>query len=511
MTTSPILADRGIVPRWRSLKRTIATGELAMPPRTIVTSREPSAELIKRLEAWRIAPDIVTAAEAVETAIVEQMIAEATRPAQILVRPDSGATNLLRDQAVRVLRELGHNDEVPVETDHESNTAAWLANWRRLTRFSPRDPFAWVELALSYVTVGKNKSALRAMNVALQLAPHDRYVLRSASRLFLHDDDPERAHDLLRNNDATRGDPWLMAGEIALSSLANRKPRFFKSGVELVDDSGMRPRQLSELASAIGTIHLNDGNRKARRLFTTSLVDPTGNSLAQAEWATPRLGKLVQLHTLELNQSDSIEARVFESYWNGDFKEVIRRCEMWRNEEPSSVRPAHFASSAAITIDDFQAALKFCDEGLRLKSDDVVLKNNRAYALVAEGHFADGLKLILSFLEGSGEAATAVGTATLGFYYMRIKNYDRGVVHYKDAISCLIRSKLTSLEVLAWAHFAFEAARAELPQAAQILADATDAFKRAKHVPEARVLLERATTWTLAIAHRREESTVVTG
>jgi hypothetical protein len=90
-----------------------------------------------------------------------------------------------------------------------------------------------------------------------------------------------------------------MAGEIALSNLAERNPRFLKLGAEWVDENKARPRHLSELASAIGTVHLKEGNRKARKLFKTSLVDPTGNSLAQAEWATPRLGSLVHPRALE--------------------------------------------------------------------------------------------------------------------------------------------------------------------------------------------------------------------
>jgi len=36
----------------------------------------------------------------------------------------------------------------------------------------------WVELSLSYISVGKNEAALRAMTVALNLAPHDRHAAR---------------------------------------------------------------------------------------------------------------------------------------------------------------------------------------------------------------------------------------------------------------------------------------------------------------------------------------------
>ena len=295
MTFNPLLRDRHVIPRWRSLGATVDSGELAMPRNATETStRNPSKQLVRRLEAFRLRPDRFTAADVIETAIVEQLPEEAVRPARILLMLGSGAPPLLREQASRLLREVHGEDEFLGKTeDDPGSICRSIALWRLATRSYPRDPLAWVELALGYVTVGKNEFALRAMAVALQLAPNDRHVLRSASRLFLHRRDAEQAHDLLRNNAATRADPWLMAGEIALSALAERSPRFFKTGAALVAEGGMQPLHLSELASAIGTVHLKEGNRKARKLFDISLVDPTGNSLAQAEWVNPRLGGLV--------------------------------------------------------------------------------------------------------------------------------------------------------------------------------------------------------------------------
>jgi tetratricopeptide (TPR) repeat protein len=264
----------------------------------------------------------------------------------------------------------------------------------------------------------------------------------------------------------------------------------------------MRPRQLSELASAIGTVHLKDGNRKARKLFNTSLVDPTGNSLAQAEWANPHLGDLVRPQVLENNQ-DSLEARVFQAYWRGDFQEVVRRCEAWRAEEPYSSRPALFGSGAAITIEDFPAALRFCDEGLKQNPEQAILKNNRAYSLIATAKYAEGIHLVASCLAHSDGYAIAVATATLGFFHMRTGDSSQGVKLYRDAIANLKRSNNVPAETLAWAYFAHEAARAELPEASQIFSDAKAASKRVQYGPEVRVLLERAERWLNAVAHRR--------
>jgi tetratricopeptide (TPR) repeat protein len=466
-------------------------------------------ELVRRLEAWRLRPDTTSAAEAVETAIVEGLAVEATRPANVLLLPSSQATKLVREQAGRLLRELGQKSEFQ-SGDHPGSASLSINLWRQATRLSPRDPLAWVELSLGYVTVGKNDSALRAMTVALQLAPHDRHVLRSASRLFLHRRDAEQAHDLLLNNPATRTDPWLMAGEIALSAIAERKPRFFKTGVSFIDDSGMRPRHLSELASAIGTVHLKDGNRKARKLFNASLVDPTGNSLAQAEWATPHLGDLVVPHVLDRNE-DSLEARVFQAYWKGDFRKAVDQCESWRVEEPYSSRPTLFGSCAAITIEDFPEALRFCDEGLKKNPEQSILKNNRAYALVATGQYTEGMHLIKSSLANSDGDARALTTATFGFLNMRIGNYEEGTKLYRDAIAYFKHSNNVASENIAWAYFAQEAARADLPEAAQTLAEAKNACKRLSYLRESAILLKRAERWMKATAHRKKQTSLVGG
>jgi hypothetical protein len=65
------------------------------------------------------------------------------------------------------------------------------------------------------------------MMTALQLAPQNRHVLRSAARLFLHVGDPECAHDLVARNDATKNDPWLIAAEIAIAYLLIAPSRFW--------------------------------------------------------------------------------------------------------------------------------------------------------------------------------------------------------------------------------------------------------------------------------------------
>jgi Flp pilus assembly protein TadD len=497
MTAGALLKQRHVVPRWRPLRATVSSGELAMPSQAITAApRRLSEELVRRLEAWRLQPDIMTAAEVLETALVDGHPEEAVRPARFLLEPRFNAAPLVREQAIRLLREINEG----TLSSERSNPRSSVARWRSATRATPQDPHAWVKLALAYVTIGKDKPALRAMGVALTLAPHDRHVLRSASRLFLHRHDAERAHDLLRTNSATPSDPWLIAGEIALAWLAERSPRFFKAGVNMVEDSGMRPRQLSELASAIGTEHLMEGNKKARRLFRSSLIDPTGNSLAQAEWASSRITGIIDPTIIDRSE-DSVEARVLQAYWLGDFREVINRSRAWYCEEPYSSRAPVAGSFAAITIEDYESALQFCDDGLKRNPDQPILKNNRAYALIATGRPEEAVQLIASVRSSSDGDWAAMATATEGFREMRYGDRKYGAALYRQAIEYFARTNPFS-EANARAYFAVEAARGELPDAAQVLEEARAASKRVPLLKEAPVLLERAERWMMVVAHR---------
>jgi hypothetical protein len=139
------------------------------------------------------------------------------------------------------------------------------------------------------------------------------------------------------------------------------------------------------------------------------------------------------------------------------------------------------------------------------------LRNNRAYALVATGRYAEGANLIASCLENSDGDAQAIATATSGFLCMRLGDYKQGTKLYRDAIAYMKRSNRVASESLAWAYFAQEAARAELPEAAQILADARNASEHQRHLPEPPILLERAERWMEAVAHRKEQKYLVGG
>lgn len=489
--------ERHVVPRWRPLGVAVQSRELARP-QAVAPQSTLAPELTVRLEAWRRARDLVTASEVLETAIVTGKEHEAVRAARLISDAATAATPLVKRHAELVLLRTG-----PL-SDDRGNDFPDPHTTRVRTREFGDDPLAWADLALGYVIAGKQEAAERAMRVALQLAPHDRLILRAAARLYLHLSDAERAHDLLRRNEATRRDPWLMAGEIALSSIAGKPPSFFKAGRTMIEDEGALPFHLSELASAIGTVHLRDGSRRARRMFERSLVDPTGNSLAQAEWATPLIGDIVAPRAAE-RVRDSSEARAFHAYWAGDFNRVLQESERWMVEEPYSTRPYVSASAAAIALDRPQVARAHSEKGLARDPDSLILHNHLAYALIELDLFQEASRVIqhaLSHRPGGVSVGSLIATA--GMLAIRQGMLKEGERLYGQAIAFFKKSGNQQLEALASAYLAREISRAGAPNASALLAEAERLYKNLRFLPEAKVVIDRARHWQEAVRHRHE-------
>ena len=499
MTGQQFDKKRNIVPRWRPAARVAAAGELAMPGKPALDPATP-VELKERLEAWRLRSDVVTAAEVVETAIVEGREQEAERAARSLLREESDATPMVRKQAALLLSRLGAAEPDRADID--------VGPVRRHVYRYPQDALSWVDLALGYVTKGEKDKAQRAMKVAMQLAPTDRHVVRSAARMHLHLEDPEQAHDVVRRNAATRFDPWLVAGEIALSSAADRKPQFLKVGIEMVDDGGFQPLHVSELASAIGTVHLRDGNRRARKLFGKSLVNPTGNSLAQAEWANPHLGgDLVTTRQIDV-VPDSGEARAFHAYWQGEFDKLIQICDQWRLEEPFASRPYAVGSSTAIIIGDFDLGLDLAQRGLALEPESLLFRNHLAYALIEKGEYPRATRILREALikKQTDDVAAEYLAATASMLAMRLGEIDDGIAGYRKVIAAFRRQGNKNLEASAASYLALEAARAGVPSTPELIKQAEESAKDLRYAPDCKVVLQRARQWQAAVEHRRRAS-----
>ena len=476
MNLSALQPGRRIVPRWRSYAATLKSRELGRPAQK--QSSEPIPTILtNRLELFSLSPGLVTAAEAVEAAIVCGREGDAVNAARRIINIDADAAPLIREQAAGLLRRTGNGSDVPPEIDAKPRPDA--SAWRRFTRLHPDDPISWVELALEQTIRGHARAAVRSMAVALHLAPTNRHVVRCASRLYLHLDDLQHAYEIVARNAATASDPWLMAAEIALADVAERSPRFFKAGLAAVENAAVTPHQITELAGAIGTDDLLSGNRKrSRKMFTQSMCDPTGNSLAQGEWAAPHFGSELVTYAKLNSVSDSAEARAFHLYRETRFSEVLKVCDEWADSDPFSIRPFEFSATTAALIEEYDHAIAVATRGLQLRREAPILLCAAAFALASTDRLDEAERMLSRIPKPQPPARMHVISANRGLVAYRRGRFAEGRSEYMGAIDGFKQLGAANLVAQAQVYLAREANRAKEPDAERLLQQAEAAVKR---------------------------------
>ena len=487
---------RRLVPRWRRLQTSIQAKELdytkASTPQKDV-GVVPS-DLRDKLASWRREQSIVSAGELVESALVEGWEREGMNAAKFLLT--STATPSLQKLAQVILQRGGILSEESTTVD----PAREKKLWRQRTRDYPQNALAWVELSYLDVITNQAEAAERSMRVALQLAPDNRHVLRSASRLYLHLQDFERAYTVLVRSDRTKHDPWLIAAEMSIADLVGKKPKFLIQGRNLVDECKFYPRQVTELAGALATLELEDGRRKkARDYFQQSLIDPNGNSLAQVEWAAPKFGfEFVTSQTIQ-NVSDADEAVALHSLRQRDYGDVIRACREWSRIEPYSARPLAIGGIAASTIGDFDTALDMTQKGLIMRPKDEVLSNTISFTLASLGRLKEAAAHLTNISKSESQQ-WYVSEANRGLISLRSGQIEAGLASYRNA--ALGFRRLNSLESLfvSQLYMVREAARAGISGLEKQISQLKSYLNRYKLSQYLRVL-DEAEKFNLANAH----------
>jgi tetratricopeptide (TPR) repeat protein len=324
---------------------------------------------------------------------------------------------------------------------HQRMAISEIGRYRSLLAESPGRPFCWSELSRNFLIVGEKEKAKRAMNAALQLAKHNRYLCRVATRLFVHIEEEDQALHLLRREPAIKNDPWLLAAEIAVSSISQKQSKFIDTARRVIASRQFNDNQLSELAAAVGTVELMHGTvKRAKSMFQMSLIAPTDNSLAQAQWAVSKDAKIVIPDSVWMT-TDSYEAKTLASRINHDWGNALRTCSAWLADEPFSVRPAMLGSYLGFRPEHAEIAEQFATAGLRCDSTNTMLLNNRAVARVYQGKIKEAYEDINAALQDGHARHDAHLLATLGLIAFRSGDIDFGRDCYKQSIGWFSNAK----------------------------------------------------------------------
>ncbi len=391
--------DRLVIPRWRDFKETSRAGEL-VKDKNKNSSILPPLSIQKQKDNWNKEKSAINAIELVNSAFVINEKDAAIEAAKFIItncKDDKNFSFIISKLILKCKKdekEKGANNTNSFE-NLNLKISCRIQEIRKLIKFNPNNTILWLDYARWFTVIGKIFEAERCIRTAIQLNPHNIFVIRCAVRFFLHkhkydklgEDSLSYALQLIRKNPITKFDPWLMATEISLCAFLNKTSNLMKAGFSMIEAKNFSPFALSELSAAIATEELKHGsNKSSKKLFTSSLIDPNENTTAQAEWATTQLGVL----PINFTRKNSFEANSYYNLnlenWDQSFDDALN----WIVDQPFSSEPVNHASYlASAIIDNNELAIKICDFGLRANPKEFTLLNNKTYSLAVENNSSE--------------------------------------------------------------------------------------------------------------------------
>lgn len=441
---------RRVIPNWRYFIQTAGLGELDAYDTKNLKDDDYSIDgyIIRWMDKKNVynAGDLISAAisnnqrynpKALEAAkyILEKNLHDnvaLNKTAQFIV---NSSQEYSQEMAVR-LDDV--KDKLKTIQDVQSN----IHHTRILLRLYPFNPILYVDMARFYLMVGQTVKAIKMMRIALLLAKDNRFISRSAARLYIHLGDFDHAHYILCKTGAVKYDPWIMASEISVSMLMQKSSAQIKRGIEIVKSRNFTPFSITELSSSLGTFEMFYSRKKSRNLFQLSLVEPNENSLAQAEWAS----KLIPIHLDKVNRTSvkcDFEAQAYAAIEQNDMKLALEKIVDWICDMPFSKKPVLLGSFISNTFfKNYQFSEKILSVGVKANPQDTTLLNDMAYVLARQNKIAEAYaymeRLDTALKKSSNEKTKSIEVcklATQGLIAFRQGIYDKGIKKYEEAIS----------------------------------------------------------------------------
>ena len=426
------LSPRRAIPRWRDSQIALSglevNGLTKANEKIEKSSIDWQSTLEKRLITWDENPVIGVASEAIS--LMPFLTKEQVLQLKPVVKSLEGL-DALPFAIEQMVQKYFHTS---LETASQEPNIS-IPKLRRHTSEYPHDAIAWLDLARQMTALGKKRAALRAVQVAVNLAPCSRFIVRSAARFFVHIESPDVALRLLRRTEGLRVDPWLLAAEISISSIEGRTSQHIKTARQLIEKSGLHPAHLTELAAVLATTELQSGKRShARKLFDVALLYPNDNVIAQAEWSAQEMDLTFNARSEWIDAPLSFEARALRLGEAGDFEASVREAHVWFKDEPFSSRPPMIASFIESILGHYDKGIETLRAALISNPNDTGLLNNLFYCLVEKGELDAAIKVFQSIATVDKNPSFHT-LANMGMLLARIDRVDQAFGFYEQAIS----------------------------------------------------------------------------
>jgi Flp pilus assembly protein TadD len=486
----PKPSERSVLPRWRTSADTLAAD---FPS----TQRQPRQESNANLALIERKAREFSQARCI--GLASDLLAHSNSPSAhdvlrdaarfVLDRPAGSVPGPLRNAA-----ELVCGVDVPKAALRATQTTGVaIHHLRAKLRINSRDPLGHVDLARAYTISGNDVGADRHLRVAAQLAPNNRFILRSAARFFAHKSEPERARHLLLASPRTARDPWLMASLVSFETILD-DTRSSSKAMKMLKDDRHAPADIAELACALSALEYRQGAyRESRKLLNKGLEVPNDNAVAQALWFSDSTGIEIHKQDAWLRNSFAFEARYYERYSSSDFDSAVTEALEWYEDEPFSSRPLQAASYILGVLGRYEEAKDCALRGLMFREENSVLRNNLAFVLMASGALKEGeqeLARAIEFEKGQGNKLSPHTKANGGMLFYRCGDAETGERLYRIAAQ-----EYSTLRgghepaALAMAHMALEAARSKTANAEKLALEA-EAYHKKHPYPASRFILD---------------------
>ena len=437
--------ERQVIPNWRSFTTTASLGELNA--NSLDSNASPILSVDPYIQDFQNNPSVPFAADLLSAALVNGFTnnKNVEGAAQFLLNHKYEITTSQEDLAKRILNGPMTSQNV-IENITIKQLNDCLSNQDFINRIRdlkhhlinfPYNSIAWVDLSRCYSILGQEQKALQAMKYAVQMSPDNRFVIRSATRLFTHYGELDLAQYVLRHCEMLRKDPWLLSAEVSVNTLKGKVSNLLKRGIEIIDSCNYSPFSTTELAAAIATVNLLEGDRKkSRKWFTKSLVSPNDNSIAQIEWVLNSKDKdLFDKNVINIETRHNYEAMAINNLYNNNLIEALNNACQWFCDMPFSKRPVIMGSCIADLLNNKKLAITFLKKGLISNSNDCQILNNIAYFYALENDLVEANKYIERIdNKFVGDIERICITATKGLIKFREKDYENGRVLYLRAI-----------------------------------------------------------------------------
>ncbi len=416
-------------------------------------------------QEWIENPCIATAVDLVgEALIVKDFQSDDAIKAAKYILSKAPLSNLLIRQIANHFLEVPASGWMEANQVPEANVDQEdIAILKKSVRTYPENPLAWSDLSLSYSTLGQTEKSKMAMRVAMNIARNNRFILRSASRCFMHEGEPDRAVAILNNSGLCAFDPWIASAEIAISERFGLKSKCIGKAKHLIDNNNLTPFSRSELALSIGTIEMKSGSiKRGKKIIRQALIDPTENALAQTEWAASTykvdFDELIGLRKIV---PASYEATAVHSFYGKAFAESLKASKKWGRFQFLSSRPvilSMFLLSSMLN-DDLEA-INIYENAFPSQRASSLAINNYAFALARIGRTEDAkdeLKRALRYDPPRVERLAI--NATRGLIYFREGHEEDGREFYRNAVRGFELIKGFRLAAIATYYWALEEKR----------------------------------------------------